>query len=181
MSAARVPEVTSRPGFALQGRGELDVPEPGHVPAVGVVVVDRDHRGGRLQAGHGTQRLPEAGRVLHQLQHHPAAVEGEGLAAAEGRLDRAQAGGDGVRVRPKVSASAAAPAAFCALWAPSALQRRCCSVCAVDPQRQLGGHAELDRQQLGAGRQVGQPRSGRRTAPRRSGTARAAPAPPRSS
>ena len=86
MSAARVPGGGAARGQRGQRR-EVDVPQPGDVPAVGVVVVDRDDDGVRPLGLDRAQRLPEPGRVLHQLQDDAAPVDGERLAAAEGRGD----------------------------------------------------------------------------------------------
>ena len=79
-------------------RAEVDVPQPGHVAAVGVVVVDDDddHIGG--SGVERAQRLPEAGRVLDQLEHDVAAVHVEPLAPTEGGRHRGQTSGRSSRL-----------------------------------------------------------------------------------
>ena len=65
---------------------EVHVPQPGDVAAVGVLVVDGDHRGVVARPRRG-QREAEPGGVLHEQQLQRPAVHGDGLPAAEGGGD----------------------------------------------------------------------------------------------
>ena len=65
---------------------EVHVPQPAHVAAVGIFVVDGDHgvRVGRVEAG---EREAEAHRVLDQQQFDRGTVDVDDLATAESRRD----------------------------------------------------------------------------------------------
>ena len=80
-----------------QRRGEVHVPQPGDVAAVGVVIVDGDDDGVRVVGTHRAQGLAESGRILDQVQHEATALDRERLTPPERGLDRSQAGGHGGR------------------------------------------------------------------------------------
>ena len=91
---------------ALGAQGlEVDVPEPGHVASVRVVVVDRDH-GGVAAGGERLQAQPETAGVLDQDKVQGQAVDDEAFAAAEGRRHLGQRGEQGGVVRGGSAAAA---------------------------------------------------------------------------
>ena len=62
---------------------EVNIPQPGHVTTVSVLVVNRDH-GGVVVSVRARQGQAETARVLHQQQLQRAAVHVQGLTATEG-------------------------------------------------------------------------------------------------